>query len=176
MDLEYLATKNFTKPPSYYKAKSDFGQKPIGAAGWEVIHKSFLEEESPLMIIDPFGGKMGQISESETPFPHRQGIINNIQYIVNWKSDEDEAKVNKHMEWIRKLYKEMEPFFSCPRAAYINYKDLDLGANNEAFNYEQAKEWGEKYFKGNFERLARVKSMVDPSNFFRNELSIPLFR
>ncbi|MCE3216751.1 hypothetical protein HAX54_007915 [Datura stramonium] len=39
--------------------------------------------------------------------------------------------------------------------------------------YSKAKIWGEKYFKGNFERLAKVKSKVDPNNFFRNEQSIP---
>ncbi|TVU42226.1 hypothetical protein EJB05_08619, partial [Eragrostis curvula] len=33
--------------------------------------------------------------------------------------------------------------------------------------------WGEKYFKGNFKRLAAVKSKVDPHDFFRNEQSIP---
>ncbi|MCE3216753.1 hypothetical protein HAX54_007917 [Datura stramonium] len=37
----------------------------------------------------------------------------------------------------------------------------------------KAKIWGEKYFNGNFKRLAQVKSQVDPNNFFRNEQSIP---
>nr|CAB3470649.1 unnamed protein product [Digitaria exilis] len=40
-------------------------------------------------------------------------------------------------------------------------------------DYAKAKVWGEKYFKGNFERLAAVKAMVDPDDFFRNEQSIP---
>nr|CAB3486565.1 unnamed protein product [Digitaria exilis] len=39
--------------------------------------------------------------------------------------------------------------------------------------YYAAKVWGEKYFKGNFERLAAVKGKVDPDDFFRNEQSIP---
>ncbi|KAG5622730.1 hypothetical protein H5410_007948 [Solanum commersonii] len=60
-----------------------------------------------------------------------------------------------------------------PRTAYLNYRDLDFGTNSEDYSYSKAKIWGEKYFSGNFERLAKVKSKVDPSNFFRNEQSIP---
>ena len=62
-----------------------------------------------------------------------------------------------------------------PRAAYLNYRDLDLGTNKESnVSYLEARVWGLKYFKGNFKRLAQVKSKVDPKNFFRNEQSIPL--
>ena len=57
-----------------------------------------------------------------------------------------------------------------PRAAYLNYRDLDLGTNKESnVSYLEARVWGLKYFKGNFKRLAQVKSKVDPKNFFRNE-------
>ncbi|KAI4971504.1 hypothetical protein ZWY2020_002418 [Hordeum vulgare] len=55
-------------------------------------------------------------------------------------------------------------------------RDLDLGRNELGSNvtsYAKARVWGEKYFKGNFERLAAVKAMVDPGDFFRNEQSIP---
>ncbi|TVU01304.1 hypothetical protein EJB05_53267, partial [Eragrostis curvula] len=33
--------------------------------------------------------------------------------------------------------------------------------------------WGEKYFGANFQRLAAVKGAVDPTDYFRNEQSIP---
>ncbi|KAI5667401.1 hypothetical protein M9H77_17254 [Catharanthus roseus] len=53
--------------------------------------------------------------------------------------------------------------------------DLDLGVNNIVGNtsYRQARVWGAKYFKNNFNRLVHVKTQVDPNNFFRNEQSIP---
>ncbi|KAJ7015315.1 cannabidiolic acid synthase-like [Populus alba x Populus x berolinensis] len=61
-----------------------------------------------------------------------------------------------------------------PRQAYINYRDLDLGMNNLGnTSYKQARIWGTKYFKNNFDRLVHVKTKVDPDNFFRNEQSIP---
>ncbi|KAJ7015310.1 Cannabidiolic acid synthase [Populus alba x Populus x berolinensis] len=40
-------------------------------------------------------------------------------------------------------------------------------------SYKQARIWGTKYFKNNFDRLVHVKTKVDPANFFRNEQSIP---
>ncbi|CAL9242014.1 unnamed protein product [Arabidopsis halleri] len=65
---------------------------------------------------------------------------------------------------------------SNPRQAYLNYRDLDLGLNtkNAKSSFKQAQVWGGKYFKDNFNRLVRIKTMVDPENFFRHEQSIPL--
>jgi FAD/FMN-containing dehydrogenase len=61
-----------------------------------------------------------------------------------------------------------------PREAYVNYRDLDIRINKLAGNtsYKQASIWGRKYFKNNFDRLVRVKTAVDPANFFRHERSI----
>ncbi|XP_059637923.1 berberine bridge enzyme-like 23 [Cornus florida] len=160
---------------SFFKAKSDFVKEPIPESGLEGIWERFLEEELPFMIMDPFGGRMNDISESELPFPHRKGNLYNIQHMVKWVVDDDTA-TKKHVDWIRNIYEYMKPFVSnSPRAAYINYKDLDLGINQEGnASYAEAKVWGIKYFKGNFERLIRVKTNTDPTNFFRNEQSIPI--
>ena len=70
----------------------------------------------------------------------------------------------------------MTPYVSSsPREAYFNYRDLDLGVNNVIgdTSYEQASIWGKPYYKDNFDRLVRVKTVVDPGNFFKNEQSIP---
>lgn len=61
-----------------------------------------------------------------------------------------------------------------PREAYLNYRYLDIGTNSNGASSE-AEAYGMKYcFKGNFERLVRVKTAVDPDNFFKNEQSIPV--
>jgi FAD/FMN-containing dehydrogenase len=96
-----------------------------------------------------------------------------IWYIASWEKQEDNEK---HINWIRNVYNFTTPYVSQnPRMAYLNYRDLDLGKTNfeSPNNYTQARIWGEKYFGKNFNRLVKVKTKVDPDNFFRNEQSIP---
>ena len=97
-----------------------------------------------------------------------------IQYVTAW-FDGDKSTA-KHVNWIGNLYEYMTPYVSkSPREAYVNYRDLDIGMNKDKYvSYKEARIWGEKYFKiKNFNRLVKVKSRVDPDNFFRHEQSIP---
>ncbi|KAL5187748.1 Cannabidiolic acid synthase-like 1 [Glycine soja] len=173
---EALLNRSISDLP-FFKGKSDYVRDPIPDVGLKGLWPLFYEDEAQGAVIQftPYGGKMYEISESEIPFPHRSGNIFHIHYLVRWREEGEEAK-QKYINWIRRAYKYMEPFVSkSPRAAYLNYRDLDIGVNNNNGNtsYSQASIWGLKYFKNNFNRLARVKSMVDPLNFFRNEQSIP---
>lgn len=171
--LEVLLERN-VQGKSYLKAKSDFAKEPIRDSQWDAIRKRISEVEISIIIMDPYGGKMDEISESELPFPHRKGTLYNILYIVQWIAD-GEAESKIHINWIRELYDYMEPYVSSsPRSAYLNYRDLDIGINEpENVTYSQATIWGTKYFKGNFKKLTEVKSIVDPRNIFRSEQSIP---
>lgn len=158
---------------NYFKAKSDFVKQPIPEAGLEGLWKKLLEEDSPLMIFNPYGGMMSKISESEIPFPHRNGVIFKIQYLTLWNEDKPETAA-KHVDWIRRLYTYMASYASMfPREAYVNYRDLDLGVNTNNSSFIEASSWGARYFKDNFDRLVEVKTKVDPDNFFRHEQSIP---
>ncbi|TXG48024.1 hypothetical protein EZV62_027318 [Acer yangbiense] len=161
----------------FFKAKSDFLKEPIPETALEGIYERFYEEEAEAteMILSPYGGKMSEISESEIPFPHR-GNLYQIYHAVYWDEEGNEI-AQKHINWIRRLYSFVAPYVSKnPRAAYVNYRDLDIGTNNNKGSYtsfKQASIWGVKYFKSNFNRLVHVKTKVDPDNFFRNEQSIP---
>jgi hypothetical protein len=173
--IELLLDRTTTyKSP--FKAKSDFVQEPIPETGLEGVWKMLLNEDTlAMLIMDPFGGKMNEISETEIPFPHRKGNLYNIQYLVKWDENKNEES-NKHIEWMRMLYQYMTPYVSkSPRAAYYNYRDLDLGSSkNGNTSYSEASVWGSNYFKRNFRRLAHIKTKFDPQNFFRNEQSIPI--
>ncbi|KAG8381037.1 hypothetical protein BUALT_Bualt06G0079100 [Buddleja alternifolia] len=162
---------------TYFKGKSDYVRVPIPEDGLRGIWEYFKNEDGWLVEVQfsPYGGRINDLSETQTPFPHRAGNMYMIEYGIHW----DEARISesqKHINWIRRLHNYMAPYVSnSPRAQYINYRDLDLGMNNlhGYTSYNQASSWGFKYFKMNFDRLVRVKTKVDPTNFFRNEQSIP---
>ncbi|KZV25411.1 FAD-binding domain-containing family protein [Dorcoceras hygrometricum] len=171
--LEVLLDRT-VQDKSYFKAKSDFVEEPIPEYVWEALRGRISEERIGILILDPLGGRMDEIPESELPFPHRKGNLYNIQYLVKWTVDgADESE--RHVNWIRSLYDYMEPYVArSPRSAYLNYRDLDIGINKPGdVDYSQAAVWGSRYFKGNFEMLAEVKSRIDPGNFFTSEQSIP---
>ncbi|KAK9936980.1 hypothetical protein M0R45_013799 [Rubus argutus] len=157
---------------NYFKAKSDFVKDPIPESALEGLWKRLFEQASPLVIFNPYGGMMSKISESEIPFPHRK-VLFKIQYLTTWQAANENKE--KHIDWIRKLYNYMAPYVTkSPRQAYVNYRDLDLGINKKRnTSFTEASAWGNRYFKNNFYRLIKIKTKVDPQNFFRHEQSIP---
>ncbi|XVE58574.1 hypothetical protein DITRI_Ditri04bG0180300 [Diplodiscus trichospermus] len=176
--LEILLDRNFRTPlfnPSY-KGKSDYVKEPIPEIGLRGLVSRLCAAEARFVaiIFFAYGGIMDEIPETATPFPHRAGNLYKILYNVGWQ-EEDNRNSQRYISWVRSVYSYMSYFVSkSPREAYINYRDLDIGINNEGnTSYGQASIWGRKYFKNNFDRLVRVKTLTDPENFFRHEQSIP---
>ncbi|KAL8153469.1 hypothetical protein V2J09_011229 [Rumex salicifolius] len=160
---------------TYLKRKSDYIKKVIPRDGLEFVWERMIELQTPQLTFNPYGGRMAEIPATETPFPHRAGNLFKVQYATNWNV----GGANNSEYYIgltRKLYGYMTPYVSKgPREAFLNYRDLDLGINHQGKgSYYEARRYGIKYFKANFERLVEVKAKVDPTNFFRNEQSIPL--
>ncbi|PHU13182.1 Reticuline oxidase-like protein [Capsicum chinense] len=170
-----ISLLNRTGDPSHFlKRKSDYVHEPISRDGLDSIFKKVISLEKVAIVFNPYGGRMAEIREDETPFPHRESVLFKIQYAVNW--DEEGVVIEKeHLSHIRDMYNFMTPYVSSnPREAYLNYRDLDIGTNDHGKNsLEEGRIYGTKYFKNNFDRLVKVKSAVDPTNFFRNEQSIP---
>ncbi|KAL1830841.1 hypothetical protein ACET3Z_000492 [Daucus carota] len=127
-----------------------------------------------VMQWNPYGGRMDEISENAVPLPQRAGYLFKIQHILYWYESR-ESHADKYMNESRQFYESMAPYVTrFPREAFLNYRDLDIGENALCnSSYTEAKSYGLKYFKGNFDRLVQVKTRVDPTNFFRNEQSIP---
>ncbi|KAK6138039.1 hypothetical protein DH2020_028235 [Rehmannia glutinosa] len=140
----------------HFKAKLDYVRGihrcPVLKV-WKLLH----ERETCMaeMLVVPYGGKNEGNFEDALPFPHRAGNLYKIQQLAYWDESGPEAS-ERSITWVRRLYDYMTPYVSkSPRAAYINYRDLDLGVNNAAdgTSYAQASSWGLKYFKNNFEKL-----------------------
>ncbi|KAK9068356.1 hypothetical protein SSX86_012468 [Deinandra increscens subsp. villosa] len=164
------------EPKGYFNAKSDYVKDRIPEEKLGEVWKWCLDGDKPILIMEPHGGKMDEIEETSSPYPHRKGNLYNIQYYEKWDDGSIESS-EKHISWMRMMYENMRPYVSKnPRGAYVNYRDLDLGLNDgnaDDTSYLKGMEWGNRYFKGNFRRLAVVKGMVDPQNFFHFEQSIP---
>lgn len=162
---------------NFGKRKSDYVQTPISKDGLEWIFNKMIELGKTGFVFNPYGGRMSEIAASETPFPHRAGNLFKIQYSVNWNDGGDEAEKN-YLNQCKRLYSYMTPFVSkSPRGAYLNYRDLDIGvSSNGEDSYNEGLVYGTKYFMGNFDRLVKVKTAVDPDNFFHNEQSIPTLK
>ncbi|XP_042031125.1 cannabidiolic acid synthase-like [Salvia splendens] len=172
---------NRTEPSRrQFKAKSDYVRTPIPLNVFKGMVSLLREPEASdetIYYTVPYGGRMDEISESETPFPHRAGALYMLSSVASWQNSEA-ADAGKYISWTRRYYEYMTPYVSSsPREAYFNYRDLDIGVNNPngKTSYAQASVWGKKYYKDNFDRLVRVKTVVDPTNFFKNEQSIPPF-
>ncbi|XP_047958881.1 berberine bridge enzyme-like 18 [Salvia hispanica] len=160
-----------------FKMKSDYVKEPAPESMFQGIVRLLRQPEGLLSRVYtvPYGGRMAEIQESATPFPHRAGNLYKIACVAYWR-DRDGEDSDKYIRWSRRYYDYMTPYVSkSPREVYLNYRDLDIGVNNFGgqTSYEQASIWGMKYFKNNFDRLVKVKTVIDPANFFKNEQSIP---
>ncbi|KAK4271427.1 hypothetical protein QN277_020127 [Acacia crassicarpa] len=172
--IEELLVKN-KQPTQFFKSKSDYVKEPIPKIAIESIWKLMIEVQDIWMQWNPYGGKMGEISSSETPFPHRAGNLFLIQYETYWEKEGND-EMNRYMNFSRSFHDFLTPYVSkFPREAFLNYRDLDVGANpSNSTSIDVAKSsYGRAYFKDNFERLVQVKTRVDPDNFFKHEQSIP---
>lgn len=179
-NLDYMAPEDVllnrhSDTVNYLIRKSDYVQTQISKKGWKAIFNKLAELGQGGFYLNPYGGIMNELSEDSTPCPHRGGNLFKIQYSMNW-IDDDQKLEQKYMNHTRILYEFMTKYVSKnPRGAFLNYRDLDIGTMDGIgeSGYDSGKVYGEKYFKGNFERLVKVKTNVDPENFFRNEQSIP---
>ncbi|KAK9031476.1 hypothetical protein V6N11_032853 [Hibiscus sabdariffa] len=161
---------------SFSKTKSDYYKTLIPKQGLETLWEAMMDIEDMMVQMNPYGGRMEEISESETAFVHRGENLFMVMYMVLWSESEGGIDATaRHVELSRRLYRAMAPYASSnPREAFLNYRDLDVGSKEcNGTDFAIAKEYGTKYFRNNFIRLAGVKAMIDPENFFNNEQSIP---
>uniref|UniRef100_A0A803LDL5 Berberine/berberine-like domain-containing protein n=1 Tax=Chenopodium quinoa TaxID=63459 RepID=A0A803LDL5_CHEQI len=114
--LRCYCNEHLHRPHSYWKHKSDYVNSPIPREGLEKIWKKMIQLENHVIILqwNPYGGRMSEIKENATAFPHRSGYIFKMQYLVTWKDDSVEA-TSRNIEAIRDLHATFTPYVSNPR-------------------------------------------------------------
>ncbi|CAN1226499.1 Berberine bridge enzyme-like 7 [Linum grandiflorum] len=159
-----------------FKSKSDYVKEVIPKEALPQIWDLLLKTGAAFTQWNPYGGRMAEIPTDRIAYPHRAGYLFKVQYFIGWTEEGEEAEA-KHIAALTALHDVVTPYVTKePREAFFNYRDLDNGENSVDYpNWEKAKVYGEKYFKGHFERLSKIKRQFDPENFFRDQQSIPPF-
>lgn len=73
---------------SFFKTKSDYYKKMIPKEGLETLWEVLMDIEDIFIQLNPYGGRMEEISESETAFAHRAGNLFKVQYTVLWSESD----------------------------------------------------------------------------------------
>jgi FAD/FMN-containing dehydrogenase len=122
----------------------------------DVLVTQFARSPSPMTVvaIECFHGAVTRVAESATAVPHREPGFNALITSV-WTDPRD---TEKNVEWTRRVYADLEPFFRDRR--YVNYLSEDDGDAARAA------------FGPNYERLSEVKRRFDPDNLLRRNLNI----
>jgi len=96
-------------------------------------------------------GAASRIDPSETAFALREEHYA-FQLMTSWNGEETTSQAGTHIDWTRRLWAEIEPF--AVAETYANYLE-DEGEAHIRTSYG-----------ANYKRLARVKNVYDPTNFF----------
>jgi FAD/FMN-containing dehydrogenase len=119
--------------------------------------RCFTQCPTPLgqLILEHVHGAAVRIGISDTAFPHRSTGYNFL-LICEWI---DRELSDRCIEWARKTYAAMQPYFTPNR--YVNYLGDDEIGESVAAAYGP-----------NFRRLQKLKVQYDPENFFRMNQNI----
>jgi FAD/FMN-containing dehydrogenase len=106
-----------------------------------------------VVFMEQMGGAVGRMGEEATAFNHRSARYN-WSVIGSWTNP---AEDEQNIQWVRELWKAMQPFSS--GGVYVNYlgQEADEGAERVKAAYGPAK----------YERLVALKTKYDPTNLFR---------
>lgn len=98
------------------------------------------------------GGAGARIPDDATAFAHRYAIAN-MMTVAAWPINASKEDSTAHIEATRSYWKTLEPF---TRGFYVN--DMPREVTAKAIN---------ENYRGNYQRLATLKTKYDPTNLFR---------
>ena len=122
----------------------------------DVLADSFATVPSPqtVILIEQYGGAMGRIDPAATAFPHRDMTLS-LCIDAAWS---DQAEGYRALGWLNKLWSDIQPYLT--PGVYVGFID-----NEGPERVEQA-------YLGNYDRLAAIKAIYDPTNVFRGNQNI----
>jgi FAD/FMN-containing dehydrogenase len=128
---------------STFDASSIYVARRLSTAGRRAF--AAAAEEGATLILDAYGGAIGEVAPDATAFVHRD-----VRFSVQILSYAPAGTAGPR---VRRARRRIAPHGN--GRAYQNYPSLDLAGARRA------------YYGANYERLVRIKTVVDPANRFR---------
>jgi Berberine and berberine like len=119
------------------------------AIALHVKHASDIPTLHSTMHLYPINGAAHRVGKQDTAWSYRDATW--AQVIVG--VDPDPANNDKIIGWTKTYWEALHPYSA--GGAYVNFM-MDEGAERVKATY-----------RGNYERLVRLKNMYDPTNLFR---------
>lgn len=130
--------------------------KPLGVKGWQRIVDAIQKtsNESSMLLLEPYGGKIAEIKTKENAFIHRK-VDFDMALDVFWMNEDERRRAEAFLDG---FFQDVEDLTNGHK--YQNYPRR--GNPNYRWNY-----WGDS-----FSTLLAVKKKYDPTNFFHYGQSV----
>ena len=157
LTLQTMADSDFPHGRRYYTKSGYFGEFTDSVIEIMVQALAGIPSQSTQIELAYLGGAAGRVNASETAFGDRSApFILNL--LADWKDPEDDAA---NVSWVRSLFNGLRPHMK--PGVYVNFMSGD-----EQERVPEA-------YQDRWQRLLKVKTQYDPSNFFRlNQNIAPL--
>jgi FAD/FMN-containing dehydrogenase len=132
----------------YWKADF-FNELSDEAIAKHVEHGSLMPTMQSSMHLYPVNGAAHRVGPADTPWSYRTATFSQVIVGV----DPDPAKKDIIKDWAQNYYDALHPYGA--GGAYVN------------FMMEEGEDRVKATYRGNYERLAKIKARYDPENFFR---------
>jgi FAD/FMN-containing dehydrogenase len=135
--------------------KSEFVRESLPAAAVEALVENFVRERRPgearKLDFMPWGGAYNRVSPDATAFPHREELFL-LEHSVVVPAGSEASATESARAWLSDSWELVHP--SGSGGVYANFPDADLPDEHGA------------YWRGNLERVRRVKEKYDPERVF----------
>ncbi|HEX6383172.1 MAG TPA: BBE domain-containing protein, partial [Anaerolineae bacterium] len=139
----------------YYWKSEYLSELSDGACQTLIRHGGALSSPMTAVLLFQLGGAISRVSEQETAAGNRDAA-----YVLNIQTAwEDATQTDRHIEWTRTFWREMQPFAS--GGVYVNF--LSEGEGDARIRAA---------YSGNYDQLVELKNKYDPTNLFRMNQNI----
>ncbi|RXE91477.1 BBE domain-containing protein [Pseudoalteromonas phenolica] len=121
------------------------------------IEQQNSDGHNGMIIMNLLGGKIDEIGEGETAYPHRKAIVS-AEYYLPLHPSASNAQIDTAQAKQNGFRQVMAPWST--GGAYVNYIDPLIT------------DWQQAYYGEHYQKLQAVKNQYDPTNVFNHGQSI----